>query len=963
MVNISRRKQRVRGAEDNTEMFRRSRWAGGALLVALFALSGVNCLEDTPNTKPYFPEKIYHGEVNKTTGVVTIHPQLVARDDDAGPDGEIAGYRLYPDVDVPFAVTLGEHGEAVLRATDTQELGCEKSQAGWQFSIQALDGGMPQKTSHRTEVHIVVNDSNDSPPRFVQSSYTATVSEGVIEDNVLTVEAKDSDCSAAFSTICQYEITTRDGATVPFAIGFDGRISTTKALDGDTESRYLFNVVAYDCGGRSSEPVPVTITVSTLCSPGWKGVARRIEYTPASGMQPLAPMMHLETCTQPNCTTSEVITTVKLQTRHIGFGCDRETYSSESQRKLCGSPSGSFDLLPSPGMGQKWTEDLLTDEGHDSEQIYEFDGEESAVIIPEKYAPTNLTNRFSVSFWMKHGETEGLNKEHIMCSSDSEGLNRHHYAIFIHNCRLVLLLRHQDEGKSDAFFPTEFRWKLDEVCDKQWHRYTFNIDFPSVMLYIDGELHQTKMISDDWPLHHSNYPVALTIGACYDGGKGRFSGHFQGYLAGLSVLPGHVETESTIECMYSCKEGLSIAADDLAADRIQFNAMKTELVIKGDLNDASQLLRRVSYFNSRKFPTPGQRALTIKTITICDGIPMPMTDVSAYVMVVQPAEPTITIEGPSQMAQEGHEIEAGIRPFASISIVSTMSEDQEEEEEAALEEIGKKPDVPLTVSHRLDSCNITTGTYLTSDESFTVPAELLASYHLLKFDSSEGMSIKGVDTIEHYVEVLRQVVYSSSDTTEKLSHTLTVTCTELNGRFQSNEYKITVNVLRKSIKQAIRPNHDKAAPHANILFKPGKNTLEEEMKEKMPLTKLGQITASSTAMTIVIVICVGFLVFMIVLGVFRIYAAHRDSAYDQQDFDWDDSALNITVNPMEGPTETHIGMESDSSDDDDDSCQDDLDDSSEDDDEDDDEEEDGSGEIDVEIKGTQLEWDDSTLKF
>ena len=77
--------------------------------------------------------------------------------------------------------------------------------------------------------------------------------------------------------------------------------------------------------------------------------------------------------------------------------------------------------MPTPSLGQKWTEDLITDEGHDSEQIYEFDGEESAVVIPEKYAPGNLTSRFSISYWMKHGETEGHGKEHILCSSDSEG--------------------------------------------------------------------------------------------------------------------------------------------------------------------------------------------------------------------------------------------------------------------------------------------------------------------------------------------------------------------------------------------------------------------------------------------------------------------------------------------------------------------------------------------------------------
>lgn len=59
-----------------------------------------------------------------------------------------------------------------------------------------------------------------------------------------------------------------------------------------------------------------------------------------------------------------------------------------------------------------------------------------------------------------------------------------------------------------------------------------------------------------------------------------------------------------------------------------------------------------------------------------------------------------------------------------------------------------------------------------------------------------------------------------------------------------------------------------------------------------------------SAATIVIVVCVSFLVFMIILGVFRIRAAHQRTVRDQEngkenEMDWDDSALTITVNPME----------------------------------------------------------------
>ena len=58
-------------------------------------------------------------------------------------------------------------------------------------------------------------------------------------------------------------------------------------------------------------------------------------------------------------------------------------------------------------------------------------------------------------------------------------------------------------------------------------------------------------------------------------------------------------------------------------------------------------------------------------------------------------------------------------------------------------------------------------------------------------------------------------------------------------------------------------------------------------------------------MIVIIVVCVGFLGFMIVLGVVRIRAAHQRGSgqhgdvEEKPEMEWDNSALTITVNPMD----------------------------------------------------------------
>lgn len=127
------------------------------------------------------------------------------------------------------------------------------------------------------------------------------------------------------------------------------------------------------------------------------------------------------------------------------------------------------------------------DEGRESDQMYEFDGSNTAVAIPNDVLDHGLSSAFTISTWMKHKPVTHQDKhvkEHILCSADDHSMlyfskfllinptkkfyvlemNRHHYAWFVRNCRLILLLRRDfSQGDLNIFRPAEWRWKIPQV--------------------------------------------------------------------------------------------------------------------------------------------------------------------------------------------------------------------------------------------------------------------------------------------------------------------------------------------------------------------------------------------------------------------------------------------------------------------------------------------------------------------
>lgn len=897
---------------------------------------------------------VLRGTILENEQVVKLNEPLQATDaDEMGGARIICGFRvLSAKHNCPFTVNLVDRkkGLGEIRLKEGQTLNFEK-RIRYKFSVVAYDCGEIARESNRAVVFVKVLDVDEFSPKFEKTSLFADLREGKMYDSLVQVQAIDQDESPQYGKICGYEIITPG---VPFTVDSQGIVKNTRPLYYKEMHSYIIQVVAKDCGDKRSKPISINIRVKEVCKNGWRDFPTSLDYKAQSGPQKIAPSAQLDWCD--TCVPEKISLKMHLATKHIGKGCDRDTYSIASQRKLCGASGESVDLLPSPGIATEWTKNLPTDDGNESDQIFFFDGKTNAVEVPRASFNHSLHKHFTISTWMKHSfveDTESkkkkVEKEHVLCMGDGDGMNRHHYAMYVHEEKLIFLLRRDSEGEKDmeVFKPAEWRWHIPQINDNEWHHYAISVDFPEVRLYIDGMMlipdSNNEEILDDWPIHESQkvHFTKLVVGACWQGKEQTFDKYFHGYLAGLSILKDKTESERVIKCLNDCKENLEFHALSQmeSGTSVSFNSEMTEFSISShNITEVERLLHEVSYVNSRRFPTPGRRNIDVRTSVECQGKETVLPLMESYIMVEQASQPTITIEGKNLVDASVLELKQGHRVFKDIDIKvnSKVQEDTIPEDALLLDKCTIEADPPLDLHI----------------EHMTVPVDVMTQFNM-KMESSEtnsGLQIINADTIENYRLILQGVTYFHDKPDMLSTRQFILSCSSQNGRFISNKLAIKVVAIHLEPIESVPARIQQSAQHV-------------QQAQHMPVNTMGIVTNSSpnVGMVAIIVVCVGFLMFMIILGVVRIRATHRKSQVvqveDRMEMEWDNSELNITVNPMEKEVFDYDDaatkpLQADSDSEDDLSSYHDNSDSS-------DEEE-------TEIKqkvGGDLEWDDSTMSI
>ncbi|NXI08335.1 PCDB4 protein, partial [Irena cyanogastra] len=208
-------------------------------------------LDDINDHSPVFSEKRVTFDILETSEPGSRFPLEGAQDLDIG-SNNIQAYSILPENNY-FSVSYGSRSEddKYLELVLEKPLDREE-QAEMGLTVVAVDGGSPPR-SGTTQIHIVILDVNDNPPKFTQEVYIGKVLENMPEGSVvLTVLATDPD--AGVNGDISYQLSQAAGQSdSAFVIDpITGEIKLTKPLDFEVSEHHELRVRARDGGGLSA---------------------------------------------------------------------------------------------------------------------------------------------------------------------------------------------------------------------------------------------------------------------------------------------------------------------------------------------------------------------------------------------------------------------------------------------------------------------------------------------------------------------------------------------------------------------------------------------------------------------------------------------------------------------------------------------------------------------------------------
>ncbi|GMS83765.1 hypothetical protein PENTCL1PPCAC_5940, partial [Pristionchus entomophagus] len=912
------------------------------------------------------------GSIREDELILNTVPQLGINSE----SGPVCSYRITNKADKTvskeFAAEVLDRysGQALIRVTDATKLDCKKPE--YELELTAVKCDEENAVSEPVPLKVTVKDTNNHEPVFDHPWYTVTVDEGKIHTEIVRVSASDADCAHPYGEVCEFEITNGMEKT-PFEITKQGVIRNTVALNASAAHSYILTVVAVDCGMRKSKSALVTVNVKKACIEGVSGIAEKLSFTSASSSLLVAPKAEIALCPEENkCTVKSATAELSMRLGHLQEGCGRQEmpiYTNETL-KGCGLNGAASVLLDGEAT-------FVGDDGKQETKLAE--GAAKAHIVPVNTFDGLVPDKFALSFSMRHAagsKQEQADKQHVLCESDDTGMNRHHFSVYVRHCKLEVVLR-REAGAAAEFRAAEWRWATPEVCDDKWHSYSVLFDdIDNVSLVIDGKVFKSDErnpeILDDWPLHKTKaVKTRMVVGACWHGRTLSLAQFFKGSLANIRLLGGSTETPSAISCAHACPERFQ-SYDDSAV----FGEDKTTISFTAaTVADLQKKLQGIAYENVRPVPTPGHRPIRLQTTVECtEGKTISLPELKTYVIVEKNPVPTLSISGADEITATQKQLQVGTAMVPGLKLtVSVTGEDGETED--------------VTTDRKLDSCKVHLKPSRDMDlEYFSSPATLIASTHIDFEHDKQGIVLRGEEWASVYQEVIEKIHYFNTRPDAYAKRIYTVQCTMDKGRVVSNEFVVTMSIDAMPTAAASVPlpsgdsaqdssSSEETAKHYEPSFDQiGGSRLQNILEMELPRPKAllshhgydmgGQGAVAGGAVAVVVVVCVGFLLVLLVVGVLKMRDTpmprrHRKNRRGQDHgMEWDDDGMNITVNPLDDVEKSLGGgtaylSEDESSDDGDSECSYHDEEMSE-----DDEEEDESEILPVNHQAPPLEWDD-----